>query len=177
MFITVPHSQSVQMWMISLSNQKCPKALFGKVEKHQILRVIHYHFMLGSQWATAGTPRQNIDPVVKGIICTTITNDSPSIKTLRMSLSLRRNKTILWCIKRHRHWHCEIKFCWVHRQRVDTAEWNIRDGEGLQTIRKWRNNLWLQLTGFDLTVQYLKWVKHQAWQNCISSTQIAWKLK
>lgn len=134
MFITVPHSQSIQTWMISLSNQKFPKALFGKVEKHQILRVIHYHFMLGSQWATAGTPRQNIDPVVKGIICTTITNDSPSIKTLRISLSLRRNKTILWCVKRHRHWYCEIgsvvnliqiSFCWVHRQAVDIAEWNI----------------------------------------------------
>lgn len=135
-FPTVPHSQSIQAWMISLSNQKCPKALFGKTEKHETLRVIHYNLMLGGM---QGTPGKHIDPIVKGLICTTITNDIPSIKTLIISLSLWRNKNNLWCLSStHPQTDrdsvenlIQMSFSWVHRQDVNIIEWNIGWATGL----------------------------------------------
>lgn len=172
--------------MISLSNQKCPKALFGKTDKHQTLRVIHYHFMLGSQSTTAGTPGKHIDPIAKGLICTTITNDSPSIKTLIISLSLWRNKNNLWGrssthpqTDRHSVENLiQMYFSWVHRQDVNITEWNIGWATGLETINTYEEIIcgcsWQE---FEVTVQHLKGVKCRAWQNCMSSTWIEWKLK
>lgn len=52
------------------------------------LPIFNWLFMPESQPTTQVTPEQHVDPVAKGIICKTITGDSPSISTLINSPSM-----------------------------------------------------------------------------------------